>query len=137
MTKSEADQRLHGEHHSRIKHNPKADGLPVMPDSLGKYAKQHWKDTIPQLIEMGLATAADQSTLEGLCDWWHFYQVSKATLEKCPEPGIDRQRAFNEYRQSWQEYSRLARQFGLTPQSRATINVDPQVNNPADEFLDA
>lgn len=135
--KSAAQMRLEGHpNKAAIRENPLADGLPRKPRGLGKHASALWDKVVPELSRLGVATSVDETMLEGLCFWWDVWKRSTEALNNVDDFGsTNGARAMNAVSRSWTEFSRVARQFGLTACSRNGITVAPQGDDELDEFL--
>lgn len=111
-----------------------AAGEPVKP-KLGPHGSQLWDDLIPQLHEAGIATSVDQGALESLCYWWDVFKQSQEKLSSIEDiTGTDASRAMNFASKAFDNYRRLAQQFGLTAQARNSVSSAP-VGDESDTFF--
>lgn len=104
-----------------------AEGKPVKPPGMLPEASKLWDSTVVQLINQGVVTAVDQQSLEGLCYWWAIFVGSQASLATIDDwATIIATRAVSNASRAWDNYRRLATQFGLSPQARNTVSAAPQ-----------
>jgi len=124
-------------------------GRPDAPEWLSPRALEYWHGLVPVLEEMNLLSEADGDALA-------LYVQSLARLAECEEivtregltytqlaedGSIRMIRARPEQRMAKELYttvSRLGQQFGLSPASRAHLDVKPKAptsSNPKDDFF--
>lgn len=96
-------------------------------------ALKMWREIVPELKALGLATNLDGPTLTMLCHWWAEYRRWQSMSDKRIDP--------------WQRASMMAaatkwvrtiaKDYGLTPTDRASLKVGEQKEetNPFKEFL--
>jgi P27 family predicted phage terminase small subunit len=119
-----------------LKPNPTPTNAPRKPRGLGREAERLWKTLVPQLETLNLATAIDEATLIGLCEWWGAYVKARDGLNKVDDLStLQGMRALNATKTTWSEFRRLAELFGLTPCSRSGIHVETKSS--ADDDLSA
>jgi P27 family predicted phage terminase small subunit len=104
-------------------------GAPIMPDWLCDDAKKHWRYCVKHLTVYGLISKIDQGTLANLCT---YYARAREAALRLAEHG-EFQTSPNGYVQlspfsvAFSRYSKayntLARQFGMTPVSRKSIDT--------------
>ena len=123
-------------------------GRPRCPSFVDDYAKQAWKQLIPQLEEMGVLAKIDRTALVRYCQTWsrwrncaEFINQNGETyplrdndgnvkcLQQWPQVGI--------YNKLADSLLRLEVQFGLTPSARAglTVQKKQQSNDQAARFF--
>jgi P27 family predicted phage terminase small subunit len=116
---------------------PKPDQVPVAPVDMGDAAKAEWNRLATPLWNLGLLTVLDIGTFEEYCRAWEQLSVlsasvsrdrklarqSKQAVKETEEGKVqifegspDKQLAF--YRDEWR---RLLKHFGLSPQERANL----------------
>lgn len=121
----------------RIKNSPRPSrvlGLKC-PKFLGKYGKQEWNRITPELARLGMLTKIDQAALEMYCRTYQKWReaedflIEKGTIytikdadgrikfiQQVPQVSIAMQS---------QEYCRkMLGEFGLTPASRARLEIN-------------
>lgn len=134
--KSASLRMLEGSHKSTIKKEPQPQNQPVKPRGLGKDASRLWDRLIPQLEKLGLATAIDECGLMSLCNWWGVYCEAQKTLAQVEDlSSLQGQRALNATSKAFDNFRRLAQQFGLSPQARTGINLELQLDDSGDKFF--
>ena len=105
--------------HRTIKNNPKPEKpyeLPKAPDWLDEIGKEEWNDKGKRLFVLGMLTTVDLSLFAGMCDNWSKYR--KATER------LDRMTYFKEYRM-------CCELFGMSPSSRAKLEVKTSIDKPS------
>lgn len=101
-----------------------SEGVPERPADVTGDARKLWESIVPGLIESGVATARDTTTLAEMCQWYKRYR--KVAKE------LDRTRASNPYykdllsatKWAWAEFDKIGGRFGLTPADRARLKVE-------------
>lgn len=139
MARKSANLRqLEGSHKSLIKKEPQPNkSKPSKPRGLGRDASRLWESLIPQLEKLGLATAIDEVALTCLCQWWQTYCDAQKTLAQVEDlSSLQGQRALNAASKSFDNFRRLAQQFGLSPQARTGINLEVSQDDSGDRFFD-
>jgi P27 family predicted phage terminase small subunit len=135
---------LHGEQRpSRISPlEPKPRDLPpAKPDWLSRGAAAEWDRIVPDLVAMRTATAADSTCLAAYCEAAARFRVAtelvaKAGLMLRDRDGVVRKNpAVAQARDASIEMRMWAREFGLTPASRAPLRVEHSVTGLAAERL--
>ena len=103
---------------------PAAAGVPAKPKGLSKEAAALWDHVVTELVTNGTAKRMDTAALQALCEVWGLYRKAVAAANKYP---IDKEVrcAVTAY---LAQFERLASRFGLTPESRARIRVNPPDN---------
>ena len=131
LPKSES-QKLFENHPNKslIKPNPTPKNAVRKPQGLSKEAEKLWRKLVPQLQELQLATAIDEASLIGMCEWWAVYVNAQESLKLIENyASIEATRALNASKISWSEFRRMAESFGLTPQARTGIHVEKPHND--------
>ncbi|WP_254510411.1 P27 family phage terminase small subunit [Anatilimnocola floriformis] len=117
-----------------LRPNMQATGEPVKPD-LGPHGSALWDEIVPQLREQGIATSIDAGALESLCFWWDVFKSSQDKLAAVEDiTGTDASRAMNFISKAFDNYRRLAQQFGLTAQARNSVSSAPVGDDAGDFF---
>lgn len=137
MTKSTAQLAFEGNTKKHLqKQNPLVEGAPDMPPGLGPDAAKLWRKLVPELHKLGIVSSIDESMLAGLCYWWQIYLTSQAALAGVTDYSTTSgKRALEAVAKAWTEYSRIARQFGLTATSRKGIDVGNTVDIQGDRWI--
>jgi len=138
LKKSAKLRRFEGGHKSTIKTEPQPQTTPPRkPRGLGMDASRLWAVLIPQLQKLGLATAIDEVALVCLVQWWQVYCDAQKTLAQVEDlSSIAGTRALNAASKSFDNFRRLALQFGLSPVARTAINLELQVDDFGDKFFE-
>lgn len=115
--------------------NPTPEGKPSKPRNLGTHGSKLWDNTVSILIEQGIATTLDQPALESMCYWWNLYKDSQTTVSRLVDYGtMEASRAINVTSKAYDNWRRVAQQFGLTAQARNNVTISAE-DNEADEFF--
>lgn len=134
--KSASLRMLEGSHKSLVKAEPTPKGLARKPRGMGRDAQLLWDKLVPQLEKLGLATAIDECGLMSLCNWWGVYCEAQKTLAQVEDlSSLQGQRALNATSKAFDNFRRLAQQFGLSPQARTGINLELQLDDSGDKFF--
>lgn len=121
--KSLQQQQYEGKSQSLQRPTATGEGVPVRPKNLTREGGKFWTTSIQPLIDSGVATAQDQQALESMLFWWTvFLQSQKAVLEIEDWGTTESQRTINATSKAYDNYRRLAQQFGLTAQSRNAVS---------------
>lgn len=128
--------KLHGgyrkDRHKNRDAEPQFGGAPKKPDALKGEASKCWDRIVPQLIASGVAKSVDESTLQGMCEWWATYRRAMAALDEMRVAPPDRNAEVDlkSARQlqmiasrSWQYFTAAAAKFGLTPVDRVRLSL--------------
>lgn len=108
---------------------PVANGEPIKPKGLPKYASEHWDFVVPKLVGMGIAKGIDTPALIEMCYWYQ----KICELRKYKELDY---RGLNMAACASKQWKDLVTRFGLSPRDRASLEVDtPATSDPAAEFL--
>lgn len=111
------------------------DGVPVKPKDLTDEGKRFWKIAVQHLINSGVATAQDQSSIEQMTYWWCVWKKSKHLLLEIDDiQTTDSARAMQFVSKASDNYRRYAQQFGLTPQARNSVSPG-EVDDDLAEFM--
>lgn len=95
-----------------------ASGSPKKPRGLSAKQKQLWDAVVDVMPEAALGSA-DTSVMTEMCRWFGVYLKSMDKLEKDPQD----YKLMTATVKAWQEFRKVAMDYGLTPQSRAAIKV--------------
>lgn len=114
-----------------------------VPASLPPAGKRLWAALVPELARLNLLTKIDDATLHGACLSYARALEAGAIVKKqgmtiITDKGFVIQHpAISIERNSWASWLRFATQFGLTPSSRASINIKPPEapGDPTEDFL--
>jgi len=107
------------------------------PKTLGKFGSIMWDKIVPQLQDLGISSDLDYFSLEGLCHWYDVYKRLNEAYELEPDlSSMTANRLLGNIQRSWNEYRRLATQFGLTAISRNNISMTPASDELADFLKD-
>ncbi len=112
-------------------------GRPRCPSFVDQYAKQVWKQLVPQLEEMGVLTLVDRNALIRYVQTWSRWRRAAEFINENGEtyPLLDNEgnvKCLQQYPQVsiYNKLSdsllRLEQQFGLTPSARADLKVTKQ-----------
>jgi len=111
---------------------PIADDL-TPPAGLSEKAKAHWALIAEQLKEAGVLTRIDRDALCGYCESYTQWQEAQAhiakngALIKNPKTGFPEQSPLIFIAEkAFKQWLSLAREFGLSPASRARIQAAPK-----------
>lgn len=107
----------------------KLNACPPPPADFHRLAAELWEQTIPELIELDLAAAADMTILEHAfrCYGMAMDIVEKITAEyKSPAAYLNTlepkdKNLIKEYRDLMEQYSRVMYKFGITPVERSKM----------------
>ena len=119
---------------------PKSE-KPRRPAWLGKEASRHWTAIAAELEGMGVLARADQVALALLCQALADYlaarqEVAEQGMTFLTESGyVTQHPAVGMMNRAWERVVKLAREFGMTPSSRAGLKV-PGKEAPADPLLE-
>lgn len=110
---------------------------PDRPDWFVREVREHWDTLTPQLDRLGLLTRVDQAALVRYCELWVQWKALMAdvhargrTYTTVDKQGNERHYARPEFRLLSDlnaQLLRLEQEFGLTPSSRAGLNVEFRV----------
>lgn len=110
----------------------KTDEILKPPAFLSSYGKREWKRISPMLVKNNLLTDADITTLAAYCQAYNRWieaekairtygmtcVTDKGNIIQRPEVGIANK--------AMSEMVKYAKEFGLTPSSRANLHIDKQ-----------
>jgi P27 family predicted phage terminase small subunit len=120
----------------RAKTEPQDDvQAPAAPKWLSKEAKAHWKFIVPILLSRRTLSVADLGHLVGMCEWWAEYVRAAARLNTWRSRyyvnPVDHPRV--RMRSAWEQYSKIAQRFGLTPADKTKVNAAPPAKPKVDK----
>jgi P27 family predicted phage terminase small subunit len=125
------------------KTEPKPRGSVVKPDWLDGYASEFWDKYAPLCEKLGVLTAADVPTFTGMCEHWHSWRTVKDEIRKPDFSPVNKHGqvapACTLAKNSWNDFMKVAVEFGLTPSSRCRISLPgiPEEDENDAEFLGA
>lgn len=109
---------------AEIKPKPDIEGRPRKPRGMDNEANKLWDSVVSQLIEQGIATAVDTPALHALCYYWSLFLRTQASIDKHKDFGTtEANRAVSANSKAWDNFRRLAQQFGLTAQARNNVSA--------------
>ena len=120
---------------------------PRRPAWLGQEAARLWPAIAGELEAMGVLARADQVALALLCQALADYLAARAVVEEAAAAGdvkfcattdkgnIIQHPAVGVMHKGWERVVKLAREFGMTPSSRAGLKVEGKAA-PADPLLE-
>ena len=114
-------------HRDRDK-NPKADGSPTAPAWLTGDALDHWNETVPELVSMGVAKSVDSAALAGMCRWFSVWREADSRLQAGDG---DTYKTTVEAATAWKNFPAAAAKFGCTPSDRERLSVSEKDTNTA------
>lgn len=112
--------------------------MPQCPEHLDDMARKEWDRIVPQLFASGLCADADMASLAVYCqafsDWCSYQkQLQKhGSLIKTPTGFVQQSPLVGMANQAGITVAKLAREFGMTPSARSSINAAPP-NEKADD----
>ena len=117
--------------------------VPACPKELGRRAKDEWRRIAKELSALGLLTAIDRAALAAYCEAWGTWidAVEKVrefgAVVKVPSTGFPIQSPyFGVANQAQKQMRAYLTEFGMTPASRARIEVEPvEEADELEEFL--
>lgn len=106
---------------------------PEMPRDMGDEAERHWNYIVPKLLSRRTLTPSDFGFLVGMCQWWGEYARAAARvakLDKSPFKGhvVDHPRVV--MRSAWEQYSKAAARFGLSPADKSRVQAASEAKLP-------
>lgn len=101
---------------------------PPRPADLGDIAAEHWSEIVPRLVARRTLTVADVGHLVGMCEWWEEFVVAREQLRelrrtKAKYKGHLIDHPGPRMRSAWEQYSKAAQQFGLTPAAKSRVQA--------------
>lgn len=100
---------------------PEGLGQPVKPADLDPVASECWDAHLSQVVANG-ACQGDSLRLAGMCRWYSAYMRLSVLVDESPSPwklvvpcGV-----------AWNNFSKQASLFGLSPADRARMRTDPK-----------
>jgi P27 family predicted phage terminase small subunit len=121
----------------RAKTDPHDDvRAPEPPRWLSKVGREHWTFIVPLLIARRTISAADFGHLVGMCEWWAEYVGAIAALRKLGKKSfkghlLDHPRV--RQRSAWEQYTKAAQRFGVTPADKTKVNAAPPAKPKVDK----
>lgn len=122
---------------------PKPSGIPDCPDHLDDDAKAEWRRISAELSALGLLTIIDRAALSAYCQSWSRWMKAEANIAKhglvvkSPKSGYPIQNPFVTVANTALDSMRkFLVEFGMTPASRARLQVSPTSNaDPFEAFM--
>jgi P27 family predicted phage terminase small subunit len=116
---------------------PVPPNLPKPPARLLKEAKEEWKRLVPALHSMGVLTQIDLSAFAEVCQNYGYYLITDKKILALGEQGVyAMQKTATGYiqqhpllslrRQYYEQWRKGLADFGLTPATRARLDVGDQ-----------
>lgn len=122
---------------ARDKVEPKpTKGIPRRPTWLRPEAAKYWPELAKVLSEMGVLTLADKTGLALLCEPLADYLMARDVVEAAAEKegvmfisttekgNVIQHPAVGVMNKAWERVVKMLREFGLTPASRAGLQVE-------------
>lgn len=107
-------------------------GVGPAPEWLKDTGKAKWQQVCGILEPLGLATSADADAIASYCEAWQDFLDALEEIEKYgaelvsskgarfTNPAIHRKQS------AWSRFSKIGKEFGLTPASRADLHANPK-----------
>lgn len=103
-----------------------------MPRHLDACARSKWRELVPLLLDMGILTLADRTSLELLCMAYSEYRLYKRVSGKAKGMlGDQRHPLVSSAADAWRRYSVMMREFGLSPSARGRVDLGAAPPPPA------
>jgi P27 family predicted phage terminase small subunit len=99
---------------------------PGCPEWLKGEAKKEWDRIVPLLLQRHTLALGDRGQLAGMCFWWGEFVKARSAINKRRRFKlhlIEHPRVI--MGQAWKEYAKAAREFGLSPASKARVQSEP------------
>lgn len=131
---------------NRNEPRPKA-ARPKCPKWIDSYAKQAWRQLVPQLESLGVLTLLDKHALVVLCQTWARWKKAEEFIQQHGETyPVRDDKGDVRYMKRFPEVAtaeacartlnRYFAEFGLTPSARSRITVtEPSSSDPKSRFL--
>lgn len=122
--------------HRKIKNNPQPqlDFLET-PKWLKSIAREEWERMVPLLYNLGLLTAIDKVAFEGYCQCYARWRQAEEKVQIETFTTNTGFTGINQYINIANRYSKEMRayltEFGMTPSSRAKLDVKPNTGKPS------
>lgn len=106
-------------------------GAPPMPEHFGADARRQWRLVMPVLLQAGLITTTDASTLEAFCEAYQEWKdaariiAKEGQLVEVPPYGQKAHPAVKILNDARAQCMSYAQRFGLDPASRSRIAAPP------------
>ncbi|MDY6917389.1 MAG: phage terminase small subunit P27 family [Chloroflexota bacterium] len=108
-----------------------------MPRFLTGYARSLWRELAPQLKKRGLLTPLDRAAFVALCTTYErIRQCDEILGREGVILGNKKHPAFAIQARAIDDFRHLAREFGLTPASRAVLDLPEPSDNRLNGLLD-
>jgi len=115
---------------------------PKCPTFLSLIAKLHWGYLARRLEPLGLLTELDVGALAGVCQAWAQYReatefmIKHGSVYRTPGGVLTQVPQVSIARAALAAYMKGCAEFGLSPQSRTHIKVQPAGEDDEDDLLD-
>lgn len=112
-----------------------------MPRGLSRDAQRFWRRYATILSESGVLTAGDLATFELCCKSYGvaceaYREIQEQGLTTVDKNGSVRKHPLLQvFRDATRQYTQLAALFGLDPANRSRLKVDPQVEDPFEQWV--
>lgn len=126
---------------------PAVEVVPRPPAYMGRHGKRLWKKLAPLLMDQGILTEVDLSTLELCCESYDVFRSAHEAVYRTVDPMTGRKvrRSLADYfagrnsqtapeyaamKGAWQTYKSYMAEFGLSPVARNRIDLpEPKKDN--------
>ncbi len=116
---------------------------PRCPVFLSPQAKREWKKALPKLYDAGLLTEIDGYVFGLLCEAWASWQGALVKLRDTGGAVLVSRKTGSYYQNPWvhernkafDQFLKLAAEFGMTPSARSRIRVSPEKDKSLAEVL--
>jgi len=116
--------------------SPNTKGQPQRPYGLSEGAKKAWDKIVPELIEINAVSSIDETALYALVSWWDIYSRSSKQLAKQKDlTSKEATLLLRTTTNAWENFRKLALEFGLTPKSRTSLEVSGENADELAQFL--
>lgn len=117
---------------------------PDPPAWMDRIAKDTWRKTLPELVNMGLMSEADINTLALYCQAWSRYRSATATIERLESKGKPEDVSLKDFvamlsgvnvrlEKAEASVRLLSHDLGLNPAARSRLSVG-KADKPVDEM---
>ena len=117
-------------------------GIPEQPKWLSREAKAEWRRVTPELERLGLVTPLDRAILTMYCDVWSKWVAAgealndEGLLSKGYRAGLRKHPIYDIWRSAALMTDTLAKELGLTPNSRARMAISELMDDDESDLLD-
>jgi len=121
---------------------PQYRTAPAKPRGMPKKAQQLWDNLAPLLEDVGILTGPDGPAFQLLAEQWWIIDEARKSLQKHGLIIVDindqprKNPAYQIYRDAVNLYTKLSKEFGLTPSSRTRVAApEPPELDELEEFF--